>query len=296
MLFFGFDDLKSYFSNPAYFGATIGRNSNRIKNAEFKIDDNYYILDKNNGENNLHSGFNCYSKRVWNYSINEKQNSISFNIISSDGDQGFPGNFDITVTYTLKDDNSLEINYFGFTDKKTIANMTNHSYFNLDGNHFLSAMNHELYINSKYFVEIDKHLIPTGILQEVKNTPMDFNVSKVIGKEIDNNFDQLVFAGGYDHCYLLKEEKNNIIEKQAILKSNISSIAMEVYTDSIGIQFYAGNFIDKQLGKNGITYTKRCAICLETGFMPDSINQKNFIAPILNPGENYTTTTIYKFV
>lgn len=292
----GFDKIEDYFVNTCYFGATIGRNSNRIKNASFKIDNIQYFLDKNNGGNNLHSGFNCYSKRLWDYSIDEKNNSVSFNIISPDGDQGFPGNFNIKVTYTLKNDNSLEINYYGFTDKTTIANMTNHSYFNLDGNNFISAMNHELHINSNFFVQIDKELIPTGLLQNVKNTPMDFNTKKIIGKEIDSNFEQLKLAGGYDHCYLLKEKKTNEIKKQATLSSNNSGISMEVYTDAVGLQFYAGNFIDKELGKNNIVYMKRSAICLETGFLPDSINQKNFISPILNPEEKYNTTTIYKFL
>lgn len=292
----GFDNIKKYFINPSYFGATIGRNSNRIKNATFHLNSIPYFLDKNEKNNNLHSGFNCYCKRIWNYIVNQTDNSVSFSLLSSDNDQGFPGNFNIAVKYTLKDDNSLEINYLGNSDKPTIANMTNHSYFNLDGDNFISAMNHKLFINSNYFVEIDKELLPTGLLKNVKNTPMDFNISRIIDKEIDSNFNQLKLAGGYDHCYLLKGIKNNEIKKQSELFSDKSGIAMEVYTDAVGIQFYSGNFINKEIGKNHIIYMKRCAVCLETGFLPDSINQEKFPSPVLNFNDKYKTTTIYKFL
>lgn len=157
----GFDKIEDYFINPCYFGSTIGRNSNRVKNASFTINNIQYILDKNERGNNLHSGFNCYNKRVWNYKVSDSDNSVSFNILSPDNDQGFPGNFDITVTYTLLDDNSLKISYMGICDKDTIANMTNHSYFNLSGADSKSAMDQELWINSNKFVSVDNELIPT---------------------------------------------------------------------------------------------------------------------------------------
>lgn len=293
----GFDKIEDYFINHCYFGSTIGRNSNRIKNSTFKLNNILYSLDKNERENNLHSGFNCYNKRLWDAKFDEKTCSVFFHILSPDGDQGFPGNFDITVKYTLTDDNSLGIHYEGVSDKDTIANMTNHSYFNLDGCNNETAINQKLWINSDKFVAVDEELIPTGKLENVFGTPMDFSALKLIGKEINNNFQQLVFTGGYDHSYLLNK-KSNGIEKQAMLMSQKTGIAMEVYTDCIGIQFYSGNFIDDipQIGKNGMIYEKRSGICLETGFLPDSINQKNFVSPILKAREKYNTTTIYKFL
>ena len=189
----GFDKLEDYFTNDiCYFGSTVGRNSNRVGNASFELNGTTYTLDKNErNKNNLHSGFNPYNKRLWDYSIDQNSNSVSFNLISKDGDQGFPGDFDITVTYTLTDENGLKINYNGKSNKDTIANMTNHSYFNLNGDSSGTSMNHKLYINSNKFVEVDDELIPTGRLIDVENTPMDFRMLKTIGDEIDANFEQL---------------------------------------------------------------------------------------------------------
>lgn len=295
----GFDTLEKYFTNDiCYFGSTIGRNSNRVKKSSFTLNEITYALDKNERDkNNLHSGFNPYNKRLWNYSVNENTNSVSFNLISPDGDQGFPGNFNITVTYTLTDNNELKINYNGKSDKDTIANMTNHSYFNLSGNTSDTAMNQKLWINADKFVEVDDELIPTGNLVNVKNTPMDFTNAKIIGNEIDANFEQLHFTGGYDHAYVINKSQAGI-EKIAILSDEKSGRTMEVYSDSVGVQFYAGNFIEnnKVIGKNNILYKNRSGICLETGFLPDSMNRPEFPSPILKANTIYNTTTIYKFV
>ena len=295
----GFDALEKYFTNDiCYFGSTIGRNSNRVKNASFTLNNTIYNLDKNErNKNNLHSGFNPYNKRVWNYYINENNNSVSFNLISPDGDQGFPGEFNITVTYTLTDNNELEINYYGKSDKDTIANMTNHSYFNLCGNTSGTAINQKLWINSDKFVEVNNELIPTGNLVDVENTPMDFRNPKTIGDEIDTDFEQLNFTGGYDHSYIINKSKD-AIEKIAVLSDEISGRTMEVHTDSVGVQFYAGNFIENNrvVGKDNCLYKNRSGICLETGFLPDSMNQLDFPSPILKANEIYNTTTIYKFV
>ena len=295
----GFDKLENYFTNEiCYFGSTIGRNSNRVGNSSFVLNDNTYILDKNEREkNNLHSGFNPYNKRLWNYTVNESSNSVSFSLISPDGDQGFPGKFDITVTYTLTDNNELKINYNGKSTKDTIANMTNHSYFNLNGNTSGTAMNHKLYINADRFVEVDDELIPTGNLVNVENTPMDFRKFKQIGRDISSDFEQLYFTGGYDHSFVINKTTDGI-EKIAILQNDDLSRIMEVYTDAIGVQFYAGNFIEnnKTGGKDNYMYKNRSGICLETGFLPDSMNNPNFPSPILRANEIYNTTTIYKFV
>jgi len=295
----GFDTLEKYLTNDiCYFGSTIGRNSNRVKNASFILNDTAYNLDKNErNKNNLHSGFNPYNKRLWNYSINENNNSVSFNLISPDGDQGFPGEFNITVTYTLTDNNELKINYNGKSDKDTIANMTNHSYFNLAGHNSGTSMNHKLWINADKFVEVDDELIPTGNLVNVENTPMDFRKAKTIGNDIDANFEQLKFTDGYDHCYVLNKEQNGI-EKIAVVCDEKSGRTMEVFTDAIGVQFYAGNFIEnnKVIGKDNCMYKNRSGFCLETGFLPDSTNNRNFSSPILKANEIYNTTTIYKFI
>ena len=295
----GFDTLEKYFTNDiCYFGSTIGRNSNRVKNSSFILNGTTYNLDKNErNKNNLHSGFNPYNKRVWSYEIDEPNNSISFNLLSPDGDQGFPGDFNIIVTYTLTNSNELKINYNGESTKDTIANMTNHSYFNLTGHNNGTAMNQELWINADKFVEVDDELIPTGNLVKVENTPMDFRNPKRIGDDINNNFEQLNFTGGYDHAYVINKTQDSI-EKIAVLSDERSGRTMEVYTDAVGVQFYAGNFIKNNnvVGKENCLYKNRSGICLETGFLPDSMNRPNFPSPILKANEFYNTTTIYKFV
>lgn len=295
----GFDSLEKYFNNDiCYFGSTVGRNSNRVKNASFVLNGITYNLDKNEREkNNLHSGFNPYNNRLWDYLINEENNSVSFNLISPDMDQGFPGEFNVTVTYSLDNDNNLKIEYKGISTKDTIANMTNHSYFNLSGHNSGTAMNHELYINADKYVEVDNELIPTGELKDVSNTPMDFRIPTKIGLRINDNFKQFEYTGGYDHSFVINKS-NNGIEKIAVLSDKISGRTMEVYTDSIGVQFYTGNFIENNIiiGKENCIYKNRCGICLETGFLPNSINQPNFVSPILKSGDTYNTTTIYKFI
>ena len=295
----GFDNLENYFTNDVcYFGSTIGRNSNRVKNACFVLNGFQYELDKNERDkNNLHSGFNPYNKRVLCYEIDGKKNAVSVNLISPDGDQGFPGEFNITVTYTLNDDNELIINYNGKSNKDTIANMTNHSYFNLGGHTSGTAMNEKLYINANKFVEVDNELIPTGNLLDVENTPMDFRKPKKIGDEINADFEQLHFTGGYDHSFVINKSKEGI-EKIAMICDEKAERTMEVYSDAVGVQFYAGNFIEnnKIVGKENFTYKNRSGICLETGFLPDSMNNLNFPSPILKKDKIYNSTTIYKFI
>ncbi len=293
----GFDNLKDYFINHCYFGATIGRNGNRVQNASFKINDVTYYLDKNErNKNDLHSGLNGYQKRLWDYSVDNKNNSVSFKLFSPDMDQGFPGNFNISVTYKLNEDNGIEISYNGISDKDTIANMTNHSYFNLNGHNSGSILNHYLQINSKKFAIIDEESIPTGVLADVKGTPLDFTNFRKIADDIDNGFEQLQLTKGYDHSFLV-DKKTDGLEKVASLKCEESGISMDVYSDCVAVQFYAGNYIDEipQVGKGNFTYGNRSGLCLETGFLPNSMNEPNFASPILKANEEYNSKTIYKF-
>lgn len=294
----GFDSIEKYENgNIPCFGATVGRNSNRIGNASFSLNGEIYHIDKNErNKNNLHSGFNQYKNRLWNYNINEENNSVIFSMLSPDGDQGFPGNFNVSVTYTLTNDNELKIEYKGISDKDTIANMTNHSYFNLAGHNGKTAIDEDLYINADKFLEVDEESIPTGNMVDVTNTPMDFRIPKKISLEIEDDFSQLKLTSGYDHSYVLNKPKGSL-EKIATLSDNVSGRKMDVYTDCVAVQFYAGNFIEscKTIGKENCTYKNRSGVCLETGFLPDSINKDNFDSPILKAGDEYHSITIYKF-
>ncbi|PXV84755.1 aldose 1-epimerase [Lachnotalea glycerini] len=294
----GYDTLQGYESNPCYFGATIGRNGNRIAKGQFEINGIRYQLDTNEGVNNLHGGLDGYNKRIWSAKENEQENEIVFSLSSPDGDQGFPGHFKVAVTYKLTDDNELQIIYDGVSDKDTVANMTNHSYFNLTGHTNDSILDHILWIKASKFVPVvDSASIPTGEILSVKGTPMDFTEPKAVGKEIESDFEQLKFTGGYDHNYALDRDGKGI-EKIAEVKDPKSGRIMQVFTDLPGVQLYVGNFINTngESGKDGMKYQKRSALCLETQYFPDAINQDNFESPILKAGAKYHTTTIYKFI
>lgn len=295
----GFDTLEKYFTNDCcYFGSTIGRNSNRVQGGTFVLNGITYNLDKNeNNKTDLHSGFNPYNERLWDYSVNEDTNSVSFSLLSPDGDQGFPGEFNVTVTYTLTDDNAIKIDYVGKCNQDTIANMTNHSYFNLSGHNNGDCLNHTLSINSNKFAVVDSDFIPTGELKSVENTPLDFRTPKKIGLDMDSDFEQLKLTGGFDHSFLINKSVDGI-EKIATLSDEASGRTMEVYSDTVAIQFYAGNFIEnnKVTGKGNCSYKNHSGICLETGFLPDSMNKSNFASPVLKANQEYKSTTIYKFI
>ena len=292
----GYDNLENYISNPKFFGATIGPNCNRISNACFTLNNIEYNLEKNDNNNNLHSGGKGFHKAVWNYHVNEDENYVEFNYFNLDKAQGFPGNSKVKVRYTLTEDNELKLSYEGVSDKDTVVNLTNHSYFNLSGHNSKDATNQQLWINSKSFTPVkDSKAIPTGEVTPVKGTPMDFTISKKINSQINEKYEQLLFCGGYDHNFVI-DKKIEGIEKIAKLYDERTNIAMEVYSDMPGVQFYAGNFISGgPIGKDNTIYEDRCAICLETQYFPDSINNKNFKAPILKAGDKYESTTIYKF-
>lgn len=290
----GYDSPEEYMGpSGTGFGATIGRNGNRIGKAQFTLNGKTYELDKNNNGNNLHSGLDYYHYRMWEVKATT-DNSITLSLHSPDGDQGYPGTLDVDVTYTLTDDNELCIDYNGAVDEDTIVNMTNHSYFNLNGHASGNVLDHELWMDADAFTATDEQLIPTGEIVPVEGTPMDFRIKKTVGRDIENQYEALIFGGGYDHNWCLNNhgEFAKVIE----LSSEISGITMEVYTDLPGVQVYSGNFLKEEKGKQGIVYKHRQGICFETQHYPDAINHENFPSPIVKKGEEYRTRTIYKFV
>lgn len=290
----GYDTIDGYFDNGCYFGSTIGPSANRIDNASFEIDSVKYELPVNDGTNNLHSDYdNGYHKRLWNTTTGE--NCVVFTLEDADGTNGFPGNKKVQVTYTLTDNNEVKIDYYVTSDKNTLVNMTNHTYFNLAGHNSGSIESHKLQILASKYTPVYPRLIPTGELVDVAGTPFDFTSMKVIGNEIDADDEQLKFGQGYDHNWCV-DNYDGSIKKIATVEEPVSGRIMEVYTDLPGVQFYAGNCITPQTGKAGASYGKRTGLCLETQTYPDSINQEGFPDVVHGPGKDYKTTTIYKFI
>lgn len=290
----GYADVKDYIKNGGYLGATIGRCGNRIAGAQFTLNGKEYQLEKNENGNSLHSGFTGYDSMLWNMGLDEEACSVTFSRRSPDMEQGFPGNFDVTVVYTLTDDNAVQITYTGISDQDTIANLTNHSYFNLNGHDSGSVLDHVLMIDADAFTAIDREAIPTGEIRQVEGTPFDFRRPKPIGQDIQMQDEQLEMGGGYDHNYVLKN--GGSLQKAAEVTSPASGRKMEVFTDCVGVQLYTGNFIeDTQIGKDGKAYHARGGLCLETQFYPDAIHHENFPSPVLKAQEPYKTTTIYRF-
>ena len=290
----GYADVTDYAKNGGFLGACIGRSGNRIGGAAFEINGVTYHLDQNENKNNLHSGNNGYDSQIWNMKTDEAASSVTFSRLSPDMEQGYPGNFEVSVTYTLTDDNEIKIHYEGKSDKDTIANMTNHSYFNLEGHDNGSILDHTLQLDADGFTEIDAEAIPTGVIGSVEGTPFDFRTAKRIGQDIEKDNEQLKMGGGYDHNFALKPD--GTVKKIAEVKAPVSGRKMEVFTDCVGVQFYTGNFIENSwIGKDGKAYQKRGGLCLETQFFPDAIHHENFASPILKAGDTYSTTTIYKF-
>lgn len=289
----GFDTVADYEANDdLYLGSTIGRNANRIANAQFELNGVDYQLAKNDGENNLHSGTEGYQLRVWNVKeIDEQKNTITFSLTSPDGDQGYPGELAIEVTYQLKED-AIRISYYGTASKDTVFNPTNHSYFNLNGHQSGTILDHHLQLQASYFTPmIDSQAIPTGQLQAVEGTPFDFRVTKTIGEEIEVEDEQLIFAKGYDHNFVL-DDPSKIF---ATLTGNKSNIIMEATTNLPGVQLYTGNFIKGTPGKDGVVYQFREGVCLETQYFPNAINEPNFESPILKKGQEIEYWTEYRF-
>jgi len=294
----GFSSLKDYRTAIGnYFGATIGRYGNRISKGKFLIDGEEFVLPTNAGTNNLHGGNKGFHNVVWDVNQNSS-NEIEFSRISIDMEEGYPGNLNVRVHYKLTDDNELRISYYATTDKDTIINLTNHSFFNLSGEGTKSINDHLLTINANQYTPINRNLIPTGEIVTVKRTPFDFTSEKPIGKDIEIRNQQLLYGNGYDHNFVLNDGPRNMdgYNYGAKVVDPKSGRTLEVYTDEPGIQFYSGNFLDSDtLGKSGKPYLFRSAFCLETQHFPNSPNQSNFPSTLLRPGEEYSSNCVYKF-
>ncbi len=295
----GYDSVEDYINavDKPYFGAVVGRYGNRIAKGKFTIDGEEYPLAVNNGANHLHGGVVGFDKVVWD-ARPIGNNAIELSYKAKDMEEGYPGNVTVSVTYTLTDDDELRIDYRGTTDKPTHLNVTQHTYFNLKGEGEGTILDHELMLNAKKFTPVDEGLIPTGELKDVKGTPFDFTTAKAIGRDIDADNQQLEYGGGYDHNWVLdKPGQEGEMTLAARLSEPTTGRVLEVYTTEPGVQFYCGNFLDGRLtGKSGKTYVYRGGLCLETQHFPDTPNQPNFPSTLLEPGEEYGTTTIFKFL
>lgn len=289
----GYDDAAGYRNDTVFLGATVGRCANRIKGASVEINGIEYQLDKNDNGNNLHSGISYYQKRVWDVKENDDSH-VTFCLHSPDGDQGYPGALDMYVTYSLDEQNMILIQYRAVPDQDTIINMTNHSYFNLNGHASGTVLEHTVKLEADCFTPADSQSIPTGEILPVDGTPMDFREGKRLGEEIDAVYEPLVFGGGYDHNWVLKNEGR--FDKVAEVTADKTGLKMEVYTDRPGVQMYTANFLSGEEGKGGAVYERRSAVCLETQFFPDAIHQEQFPGPICRAGEVYETKTGYRFL
>ena len=287
----GYDSIQGYYNGTAYFGCVVGRYANRIAKGRFTIDDKAYTLPQNNGVNSLHGGVGSIDKQPWD--VKHGEGSITFSILIPDSANGYPGAVQLSIAYTVRDDNSIVMDYSAVTDKTTHVNVTNHAYFNLSGDPTKTILDHELMINASAFTPVDSTLIPTGELRDVKGTAFDFSSPKAIGKDIASTEEQIVVGKGYDHNYVLN--KTAAGEPSIVIVEKISGRKLEVFTTEPGVQFYSGNFLDgSQLGR-GTAYQYRTGFCLETQHFPDSPNQPTFPSTVLKPGEKYSRQTIYKF-
>ena len=284
----GYDDPAGYLNGTCFLGAVVGRSANRIKGSEFTIGGRTYAMTPNENGNNLHSGPDFYHTRVWEVA-EESDTAVKFHLSSPDGDQGFPGNASIDVTYQLDAAGGLHIVYDAVCDKDTIFNLTNHSYFNLAGHdHTGAAMDQLLMLPARVFSVADDESVPTGEMRSVEGTPMDFRSPKPIGQDIGADYEPLNLQGGYDHNFEV------FCNPCAVLSDPVSGRTMAVYTDLPGIQFYAGNFLN-ETGKGGTVYGKRTGIALETQYYPDSIHHPEWAQPVTKAGETYHTETVYRF-
>ncbi|MBN2211865.1 MAG: galactose mutarotase [Sedimentisphaerales bacterium] len=293
----GFDNLKDYEEKSPYFGCIVGRYGNRIAKGKFTLDGKEYTLAVNNGENHLHGGLKGFDKVVWDAESIQSAESVGLKLhyLSKDMEEGYPGNLDVTVTYTLTNKDELQIAYEASTDKPTICNLTNHNYYNLAGQGVRDNYENQLMINADYFTPVDEGLIPTGELRSVKDTPMDFTRPTAIGARIDSDDTQLKYGGGYDHNWVLNKKAGEMGLAAKVYDPETGRV-MEIHTTEPGVQFYSGNFLDGTLvGKEGKVYKHRYAFCLETQHYPDSPNKPDFPSTVLRPGQIYKTTTVHKF-
>jgi aldose 1-epimerase len=290
---FGYDTFEKTLAGDPYFGSVVGRFANRIANGKFTIEGVEYNTPQNDGSNTLHGGPKGWHSVVWTAEVLEGDvPAVKFSYVSPDMEEGFPGTVNAEVTYTWTDDNEIIMDYKCATDKKTVINITNHAYFNLHGAGNGDILDHEVVLKASAFTPVDSVMIPTGEIRPVAGTPFDFTTPHLIGERITEKYDQLVLGLGYDHNYVLDNKE----EVDVTVYEPISGRVLEVITDEPGMQFYTGNFLDgTQIGHGGKVYNYRTGFCLESGHYPDSPNQPEFPSTILNPGDVYESTTIYRF-
>jgi len=293
----GFDTFDAYLNNTPFFGALVGRYGNRIAKARFTLDGHEYHLAANDNGNTLHGGLKGFDKRLWNAKdVSTKEvPALELTYLSKDGEEGFPGNLSVTVTYSLTPKNELKIDYAATTDKDTVLNLTNHSYFNLAGQGEGDILSHLMMINGDRFTPVDATLIPTGELKSVAGTPLDFRKPTAIGARIDADDQQIKFGRGYDHNFVLNRKGGELILAARVTEPS-SGRVLEVLTTQPGLQFYTGNFLDGTIhGKVGKVYPRRSAFCMETQRFPDSPNQPQFPTTVLKPGKHFQSTTVFRF-
>jgi aldose 1-epimerase len=293
----GFDTLDGYLKEHPYFGSLIGRYGNRIGKGRFTLNGVAYVLARNNGENHLHGGLKGFDKVVWKpvEPAAKDAQTLVLSYLSKDGEEGYPGNLSVTVTYSLNDANELRIDYAATTDKDTVVNLTNHSYFNLAGQGQGDILGHEVMTNADRFTPVDAGLIPTGELRSVEGTPFDFRKPTAIGARINQADQQLKLGRGYDHNFVLNRETEGLALAARVTEPG-SGRVLEVLTTEPGLQFYTGNFLDGTIrGKGGKVYGQRYGFCLETQHFPDSPNKPRFPSTVLKPGQRYQSTTVYRF-
>jgi aldose 1-epimerase len=293
----GFDSLDTYLNRNPFFGCLVGRYGNRIANARFTLEGVEYVLANNNGQNHLHGGRRGFDKVLWQATAIKEQNAVGLQLsyLSPDGEEGYPGALSATVLYTLTNQNEFRIDYAATTDKTTVVNLTNHSYFNLSGAGAGDILDHELVIEADYFTPVDGTLIPTGEVRSVTGTPLDFGQATPIGARIDQDDEQLRFGGGYDHNWVIRGEAGTLRLAARAFAPDTGRV-MEVHTTEPAVQFYTANMMPAAItGKGGKTYIRRGGFCLETQHYPDSPNKPSFPSTSLRPGETYSTTTLFRF-
>ncbi|MCM1123235.1 MAG: galactose mutarotase [Eubacterium sp.] len=290
----GYDTLEGYYGNGSFFGATIGPSANRIAGASFEIDGKSYQVDVNDGVNNLHSHMeNGYHKQLWD--AEEGDNSVTLTLEGKDGEMGFPGNKKISMTFSLSEDNALKLSYHATSDANTIINLTNHTYFNLSGHKAGKIEDHLLKLNASCYTPGDSGSIPTGKIVPVEGTPMDFTQRKPIGQDIHADCEQIKFGQGYDHNFVI-DDADGTLREIAEVEDPKSGRKMKVFTTLPGVQFYAGNCINEEIGKENTPYGPRMGFCLETQYFPDNIHHSNFAQAVFGPDRDYDSVTIYQFM
>ncbi len=293
----GYDSIEEYQNDDYYLGVVAGRYANRIANGKFILDAKEYSLFVNNGPNTLHGGQKGFDKVVWKARpfLNENnEEALELSYLSIDGEEGFPGNLQVKVIYTLTNDNEIKIDYNAVTDAKTVLNLTNHAYFNLKGAGEGTITSHDLSLNADYFTPTDAGAIPTGEIRSVSNTPMDFRIARKIGERINDDYVELIQGIGYDHNWVLNKESNALSHVATVSEAS-TGIQLNLFTTEPGVQFYSGNYLNIKKGKYAKSYPTRSGFCLETQHFPDSPNHEDFPSTVLNPNETYTQTTIYQF-